>query len=104
MSGATGLLCDWASSSGGRLLIPAPIDACTTAPSSILPQGSKRQLYWNGAPDLFLLVVDMTIGGYAVMQPRPGLATYESPISWMISSIVFRMRPGRYCWTKSWCG
>ena len=46
----------------------------------------------------------LPLDGYAVMPPRPGLATHGSPISWMIPGIVFGMRLGRYCWTKSWCG
>ena len=36
------------------------------------------------------------IGRYAVMPPRPGLASYGSPGSRMISGTVFGMRPSGY--------
>ena len=49
---------------------------------------------WNGAPALFLFTAAMARGGYVTMLPRPDIVTYELPISRMISSIVFRMRPG----------
>ena len=39
----------------------------------------------------------IAIGGYAVMPPRPGLASYGPPSSQTIPSAVFGMRPGRYC-------
>ena len=35
----------------------------------------------------------MAPGRYIVMSPRKDLTTCGSPISWMISNIVFRMRP-----------
>ena len=58
--------------------------------------------YWNGALTSFLLAPAMGIGGYAVMPPKPGLASYG--YAKILGDSRYRVQACRYCRTESWCG